>query len=289
MASEPDRPADRPPDPSVDRLTDPSAYPPRARRRRKTPAQIIPTRRLERRLVRDGHALILGVDEVGVASCSGPVVACALAMPMNRRQIKGVRDSKTLPAGERERLDVLIRRQAIAVGVGAASVGEIDRLNIYHATHLAMRRAIARAGSHDFVIVDGNRIRGFEEHAGPYRAVVDGDALCYVVSCASIVAKVARDGLMRRLATRYPGYGWEHNAGYSTPDHRRGLAELGITPHHRRSFITVKRVEFGEQLSLEVVVDDAPSSEAEYPPEPEPAPELVTITIEPGLVGIPVG
>lgn len=283
MASEPDRPADRPPDPSADRPPDPVVRP-RARRRRKTPAQIIPTRRLERRLVRDGHALILGVDEVGVASCSGPVVACALAMPMNRRQIKGVRDSKTLPAGERERLDVLIRRQAIAVGVGAASVGEIDRLNIYHATHLAMRRAIARAGRHDFVIVDGNRIRGFEEHAGPYRAVVDGDALCYVVSCASIVAKVARDGLMRRLATRYPGYGWEHNAGYATPDHRRGLAELGITPHHRRSFITVRRVEFGEQLTLEVVVEDAPS------PEPESAAELVASAIEtPKLAVAPAG
>jgi ribonuclease HII len=284
MASEPDRPADRPPVSPTDRPTDSPTDQVRARRRRKTPAQIIPTRRLERRLVREGHALILGVDEVGVASCSGPVVACALAMPMNRRQIKGVRDSKTLPVGERERLDVLIRRQAIAVGVGAASVTEIDRLNIYHATHLAMRRAIARAGTHDFVIVDGNRIRGFEEHAGPYRAVVDGDALCYVVSCASIVAKVARDGLMRRLARRYPGYGWEHNAGYATPDHRRGLAQLGITPHHRRSFITVKRVEYGEQLSLEVVV------EAESSSEPDPGSELVAITIETAeLVGIAVG
>jgi ribonuclease HII len=256
MATAADRPTDEPPD----SLSAPLAS--RAsRRRRKTPAQIIPTRRLERRYVREGYALILGVDEVGVASCSGPVVACALAMPMNRRQIKGVRDSKTLPVTERERLAPLIRRQAMAVGVGAASVAEIDRLNIYHATHLAMRRAIARAGAHDFVIVDGNRIRGFEEHAGPYRAVVDGDALCYVVACASIVAKVARDGLMRRLALRYPGYGWEHNAGYATPDHRRGLSELGVTPHHRRSFITVKRVEYGDQLTLGVLEEVAVVSE----------------------------
>ncbi|MDP8904758.1 MAG: ribonuclease HII [Chloroflexota bacterium] len=224
-------------------------------------AVIVPTRRLERRLARDGYGIVLGVDEVGVACSSGPVVACALAMPLNRRPIKGVRDSKTLSASQREPLAVAIRRQAVALGIGAASVAEIDRLNIYHATHLAMRRAIAHAGRHDFVIVDGRRIRGFEEHAGPYRALIDADALCYVVACASIVAKVTRDRLMHRLAARYPGYGWEHNAGYSTAHHRRQLAELGITPHHRRSFITVRRVEFGEQLSLDVAVADVPPTQ----------------------------
>ena len=213
-------------------------------------AVIVPTRRVERRLARDGHRLVLGVDEVGVACSSGPVVACALAMPLARRQIKGVRDSKTLSAAQRERLAVAIRRQALTLGLGAASVAEVDRLNIYHATHLAMRRAVARAGRHDFVILDGRRIRGFEQHAGPYRAIVDGDALCYVIACASIVAKVTRDRLMARLAARYPGYGWEHNAGYSTPAHRLGLEALGVTPHHRRSFITTQRVLAGEQLAL---------------------------------------
>lgn len=215
-------------------------------------AVIVPSRRVERRLAREGYGLILGVDEVGVACSSGPVVACALAVPVERRMIKGVRDSKTLSAAQRERLAVLIRRQAVSLGIGAASVTEIDRLNIYHATHLAMRRAIARAGGHDFVIVDGRRIRGFEEHAGPYRAIVDADALCYVVACASIVAKVTRDRLMRLLAARYPGYGWERNAGYATADHRNGLAEHGVTPHHRRSFITTQRVLAGEQLSIDL-------------------------------------
>ena len=254
----PDQPTNELPTPALD-LSAPDqpatddVRPRRNRRRKKTPAQIKPSRRLELRYTREGYALILGVDEVGVASASGPVFACALAMPMNKRLIQGVRDSKTLSAAERERLAPKIRRQALRLGIGAASVAEIDRLNIYHATHLAMRRAIARAGAHDFVIVDGNRIRGFEEHAGPYRAMVDADAFCYVVSCASIVAKVARDGLMRRLAGRYPGYGWDHNAGYPTPDHRRSLAELGVTPHHRRSVITVKRVEFGDQLTLGVI------------------------------------
>ena len=100
------------------------------------------------------------------------------------------------------------------------------------------------------MIVDGRHIRGFEEHAGPYQSVIDGDALCYAVACASIVAKVTRDRLMRRLAVRYPGYGWEHNAGYATPDHRAGMAALGVTPHHRRSFITTQRVLAGEQQAL---------------------------------------
>ena len=214
-------------------------------------ALITPTRRLELRLAREaGHRVILGVDEVGVACSAGAVVAAAVAMPLDKRPITGVRDSKTLSAAQRERLARLILRRAVRVGVGAASVTEIDRLNIYHATVLAMRRAVARAGDHDYVIVDGRRIRGFEEHAGPYRAVIDGDALCYAVSCASIVAKVTRDRLMRLLAGRYPGYGWDHNCGYPTPDHRAGMNEHGVTPHHRRSFVTTRRVLFGEQTAL---------------------------------------
>ncbi len=214
-------------------------------------AVIVPTRRLEKRLSREhGYRLILGLDEVGVAPSCGPVVACALAMPLDRRPIKGVRDSKTLSAAQRERLAKSILRQAVTIGLGAASVREIDTINIYYATVLAMKRAVKRAGPHDFVIVDGRHIRGFEEHAGPYKAVIDGDALCYAVACASIVAKVTRDRLMRRLAARYPGYGWEHNAGYATADHRAGMAELGVTPHHRRSFITTQRVLAGEQQAL---------------------------------------
>jgi ribonuclease HII len=119
-----------------------------------------------------------------------------------------------------------------------------------------MKRAIKRAGAHDFVIVDGRHIRGFEEHAGPYKAVIDGDARVYAISCASIVAKVTRDRLMSKLAARYPGYGWEHNAGYATPDHRAGMAALGITPHHRRSFITTQRVLAGEQTSFDLLSED---------------------------------
>ncbi len=142
----------------------------------------------------------------------------------------------------------------MAVGVGAASVAEIDRLNIYHATKLAMRRAIARVGEYDHVLIDGNRITGFEAHIGPYTAIVDGDARCYSIACASVVAKVVRDRLMTQLAARHPGYGWEHNAGYATAEHRAAMNELGLTAFHRRSFITTQRILFGgEQAELELV------------------------------------
>jgi ribonuclease HII len=174
------------------------------------------------------------VDEVGRGPLAGPVVACAVIMPPNVRCIAGIDDSKKLTADERETLACQIRARALAIGLGAASPREIDVLNIYHATTLAMRRALARllpAPHH--VIVDGRPIKALGiEHT----AVVGGDAKCYAVACASILAKVTRDGLMRRLAPRYPAYGWEHNAGYGTPFHVRALDNVGVTPHHRRSF-----------------------------------------------------
>ena len=200
---------------------------------------IVPSRRLELRLSREhGYRVILGLDEVGVAPSSGPVVACALAMPLDKKPIPGVRDSKTLSAAQRERLAKKILRRATTVGLGAASVREIDRLNIYYATVLAMKRAVTRAGAHDFVIVDGRHIRGFEEHAGPYRAVIDGDALCYVVSCASIVAKVTRDRLMANLVDALSGLrlGAQRGLRHGRPPRRHGGAGRHPAPptivHH---------------------------------------------------------
>src|ERR671929_1087691 len=146
-------------------------------------AVIVPTLRHERRLWNDGHTRVAGVDEVGVAPTCGAVVAAAVIMRPGCHRIPNVRDSKTLSALQRERLAPIIRRRAVAVGVGAASVAEIDRLNIYHATHLAMLRAIARIGGHEHVLVDGNRIADFEAKVGPYRAIVDGDAKCYSIAC----------------------------------------------------------------------------------------------------------
>ncbi len=213
-------------------------------------AVIVPTLRWERPLWRAGAARIAGVDEVGVAPTCGAVVAAAVIMSPNCHRIPGVRDSKTLSAAQRERLSPVIWRRAIAVGVGAASVADIDRLNIYHATHLAMRRAIARLGGHDHVLVDGLRIGGFEREVGPYTAIVDGDALVYSIACASVVAKTVRDRMMTRLAARYPEYGWERNSGYATREHRDAIRAHGLTPHHRRSFQALRVLLAGDQLSL---------------------------------------
>jgi ribonuclease HII len=161
-------------------------------------------------------------------------------MPPSARAIAGVDDSKRLPAAERERLAALIQRRALAVGIGAASPREIDTLNIYHATVLAMRRALARLGLRpDHVLVDGLPLRTL---GVAHTAVVGGDARCYHIASASIVAKVTRDRLMTRLAVRYPHYAWERNAGYGTADHLRGVALHGLTPHHRRSFAPVRQL-----------------------------------------------
>jgi ribonuclease HII len=209
-----------------------------------------PTFRFERELWRAGATRVAGVDEVGVAPTCGAVVAAAVIVRPGSHRIPGVRDSKVLSALQRERLAPEIQRRALAVGVGAASVAEIDRLNIYHATHLAMRRAIARLGGHDHVMVDGNRIAGFEALVGPYTAIVDGDARSYSIACASVVAKVIRDRMMARLAVRYPGYGWERNQGYATLEHRTAVRRLGLTPFHRRSFLALQRTLAGDQLGF---------------------------------------
>src|ERR687889_496592 len=213
---------------------------------------IVPTLRHERRLWNQGLVRVVGVDEVGVAPTCGAVVAAAVIMRPGCHRIPGVRDSKTLSMAQRERLAPLIRKRALAVGVGAASVREIDQLNIYHATHLAMRRAIARVGGHEHVLVDGNRIVGFEAQVGPYTNIVDGDAKVYSIACASVVAKVVRDRMMIKLAARYPGYGWEHNQGYATRDHRDAIRALGLTPFHRRSFLALQRTLAGDQISLDL-------------------------------------
>ena len=212
----------------------------------------MPSLRFEGDHWRLGAIRVVGVDEVGVAPTCGAVVAAAVIMKPHARRIAGVRDSKTLSALQRERLAPIIRRRAVAIGVGAASVREIDTINIYHATHLAMRRAIGRLGGHDHVLVDGNRIAGFEAKVGPYTAIVDGDARCYSIACASVVAKVIRDRMMALLAARYPGYGWERNQGYATKEHRDAIRRLGLTPFHRRSFLALQRTLAGDQISLDL-------------------------------------
>jgi len=207
----------------------------------------MPARRSHRRTIRWSRIerdaretygdLIAGIDEVGRGPLAGPVVACAVVMPVSGRRIAGVDDSKKLRPADREALAVEILRRATGVALGAASPREIDRINIYQATALAMRRALARLArggvTPHHVILDGKPIRTL---GVAHTAVVGGDGKCYAVACASIVAKVTRDRLMARLAVRYPGFGWEQNAGYGTPAHLSALDALGATPHHRRSF-----------------------------------------------------
>ena len=198
---------------------------------------------IERELRALNGPLLAGVDEVGRGPIAGPVVACAVIMPPDQPAIRGVDDSKKLTAEERARLAPRIRARAIAFGLGAASVNEIDRINIYHASALAMQRALSRlAVKPNHVIVDGNRIRTLPV---PHTPVPHGDARCYSIACASILAKVTRDFLMARLALRYPAYIWDHNAGYTTRDHVNGLIASGITPHHRRSFCRISELLVG--------------------------------------------
>jgi ribonuclease HII len=210
-------------------------------------------RPIEKDLRSEKGPLIAGIDEVGRGPLAGPVVACAVVMPPDQRAIRGVDDSKKLSAEERERLAARIFETAISVGIGAASVREIDRVNIYHANVIAMRRALGRLKvKPDHVIIDGKSIRTLEWN---HTAIVGGDAKCYSIACASIIAKVTRDRLMHALARRYPGYRWEKNVGYSTVAHFEGIAAQGVTPHHRKSFIPIA------QLSLdftgETVIDIA--------------------------------
>lgn len=170
---------------------------------------------------------------MGRGPLAGPVVAAAVVLPEGV-YIDGADDSKVLDAETRRRLAEEVHAQAVAASLGAASVQEIDRKNILRATALAMTRALARLPFRpDHVVVDGLPVRGV---AWEHDAVVGGDGLVHSIACASIVAKVCRDGLMTRLAARYPQYGWERNVGYGTPGHRRALRKVGLTPHHRRSF-----------------------------------------------------
>ena len=180
-------------------------------------------------------APVAGVDEVGRGPWAGPVVAAAVILdPANLPG--GIDDSKRLSARRREALFAALCETA-RFGVGAASVAEIDRLNVLAATLLAMRRAIAGLGVvPGHVLVDGNRMPALP---CPATTVVGGDRRSLSIAAASIVAKVTRDRLMARLARRYPGFGWERNAGYGTPQHRASLAAIGVTPHHRRSFAPV--------------------------------------------------
>lgn len=189
------------------------------------------------------------MDEVGRGPLAGPVVAAAVVLPvgMSEDVAELLDDSKKLTAEQRLAAFAALRETKAEIGVGAASVTEIHRLNILHASMLAMRRAVSRLRTvPDLVLVDGNYPPKLD---CPVQCVVGGDALCLSIAAASIVAKVVRDRAMVRLAGRWPGYGWETNAGYATALHREALQRLGSTRHHREAFGTVAQL----RLTLSVV------------------------------------
>jgi ribonuclease HII len=181
---------------------------------------------------------VCGVDEAGRGPWAGPVVAGAAILNVATAPA-GLNDSKALSAAKREVLFDALQGQII--GVGIASVEEIDQLNILNATYLAMLRAVAALSvAPAYALIDGNRIP--PDLPCPAEAVVKGDARSLSIAAASIVAKVTRDRIMSDLALEFPGYGWERNAGYGVPAHADALKQLGVTPHHRRSFKPIHKM-----------------------------------------------
>ncbi|NOE20607.1 ribonuclease HII [Ruegeria atlantica] len=198
---------------------------------------------LEQALLDRGHFRIAGVDEVGRGPLAGPVVAAAVILSPQAIP-EGLNDSKKLTARRRAALDAEIRHSA-EFAVAEASVAEIDEINILRASHLAMLRAVeALTPAPDFLLIDGNMIPcGLKI---PSQAVVKGDARSVSIAAASILAKNWRDQVMVDLAQQHPGYGWETNAGYPSKQHKEALQNLGVTPHHRRSFKPVHNILYQE-------------------------------------------
>jgi ribonuclease HII len=206
-------------------------------------------------LERGCDGIVCGIDEAGRGPLAGPVVAAAVILDRKkipRRLRNELDDSKKLSLEERDEFALMIRQCAIRVGVGAASVREIDRINILQATFVAMRRALMQMGvMPDIALIDGNQPPPLP---CAVKTVIGGDGLSLSIAAASVIAKTTRDRLMRALAIRYDGYGWMTNVGYGTEEHRAAIISLGPTRHHRMTFAPL-------QLSLDLnmsLIDQAP-------------------------------
>lgn len=180
-----------------------------------------------------GAETVAGVDEAGRGPLAGPVVAAAVIFP-REVWIHGVDDSKKLQAPRREEICAMIRECALSIGVGIVSHEIIDEVNIYQATLRAMAEAVARLSPQpDHLLIDGPR---YQSSRIPYNAIVGGDAACFSIAAASIVAKVTRDAMMREYDAEYPQYGFARHKGYGTQAHRDAIRAYGPSPIHRRSF-----------------------------------------------------
>jgi ribonuclease HII len=199
----------------------------------------------ERVLWRSGIHSVAGVDEVGMGPLAGPVVAAAVVFQPGT-EILGMDDSKRLDSQQRVKLECVIRQTAIAIGIGVADVGEIDRLNIYHAGILAMRRAVeALPLKPQHLLIDARTI---PEVSIPQNSFYKGDGINFSIAAASVIAKTHRDRIMEELEKSFPGYGFAQHKGYSTPEHQNAIRELGPCPVHRMSYPFIRELcgEFGE-------------------------------------------
>jgi ribonuclease HII len=193
----------------------------------------------ERVLWKSGIRFIAGVDEVGIGPLAGPVVAAAVVFPPGT-ELAGIDDSKRLDSEQRLKMEAVIRRVATAIGVGLAEVGEIDRLNIYHAALLAMRRAVeALAVKPDHLLIDA---RVIPDVSIPQNSFFKGDGINFSIAAASIIAKTHRDRLMEELEKKYPGYGFAQHRGYGTAEHQNVIRQLGPCPAHRMSFPFIREL-----------------------------------------------
>ena len=176
----------------------------------------------------------VGCDEAGRGSLAGPVVAAAVLLPENFSN-KILNDSKQLSKKKREQLEIIIKKEAISFGIGIVSPQEIDKINILNASFLAMHRATDKIkGKYELLLIDGNRFNKYKKV--PHQCIVKGDEKFMSISAASVLAKTARDLIMKGLSKEYPEYGWENNQGYPTKKHRIAIKKLGANIHHRKSF-----------------------------------------------------
>ena len=189
---------------------------------------------LNRSYVNTKPYITAGCDEVGRGCLAGPVIAAEVILPRDYDDIS-LKDSKQLTQKQREVLDVVIRAEAIDWAIGLATPDEIDAINILNASHLAMHRALDRLTVRpEFLLIDGKFFKAYRDI--PHKCIVRGDQLVSSIAAASIIAKVYRDNYMQELSIQEPEYDWDHNMGYPTRKHRMAIQNIGITPHHRKSF-----------------------------------------------------
>jgi len=204
---------------------------------------VLPTYQYEQKLQSKGYSTIAGVDEVGRGPIAGPVYAAAVILNPNHIPV-GLNDSKKLSGRKRNLISEEIMKHA-DVSIASASEREIEEINILRASHLAMMRAIEGLKTNpNHILIDGNLIP--RDLTIPATAIIKGDARSVSIAAASIVAKISRDLIMCDLGQQFPGYGWDKNAGYPTLQHLNALQDLGVTPHHRRTFKPVYNILYQE-------------------------------------------